>query len=113
VLVEERTALLTQLFVRRVLLTNGGKESHSALVRQEVQEPHEFPMQAAGGRSGSRRDVEGGEVCGLDHLYLVAPDLCTFMWLRAPVSNASLSNQCVGTVHPRFRPLMLPPLAPS
>ena len=55
-LVEERATLLTQLFVRRVLLTNGGEESHSALVRQEVQEPHEFPMQAAGGGRDQRQE---------------------------------------------------------
>ena len=45
-LVEESAALLTQLVVRRIRLTDGGKESHSALVRQEIHEPHEFPMQA-------------------------------------------------------------------
>jgi len=48
VLVEERATLLTQLLVGRVLLTDGGKESHSTLVREEVQEPHEFPLQATG-----------------------------------------------------------------
>jgi len=31
-------------------LTDSGEEIHSALVRQEIHEPHEFPMQAAGGR---------------------------------------------------------------
>ena len=49
-LVEERAALLTQLFVRRIRLTDSGKEIHGALVRQEIQEPHKLPMQAAGGR---------------------------------------------------------------
>ena len=55
-LAEERAALLTPLFVRRVLLTNGGKENHSLPVRQDVQEPHEFPMQAAGGRRDQRQE---------------------------------------------------------
>ena len=49
-LVEGRAALLTQLFMRRIRLTDSGKEIHSALVRQEIPEPHEFRMQAAGGR---------------------------------------------------------------
>ena len=47
-LVGESAALLTQLFVRRIRLTDSGKEILSALVRQEVQEPHKVPMQAAG-----------------------------------------------------------------
>jgi len=71
VLVEERAALLTELFfVRRMRLADRGKEVHgrhgtamarlcarkyknrhgTALVRQEIQEPHKLPMQAAGGR---------------------------------------------------------------
>jgi len=41
-LVEERAALLTQLFVRRIRLTDSGKEIHGALVRQETQEPHKL-----------------------------------------------------------------------
>ena len=49
-LVEERAALLTQLFVRRMRLADSGKEVHGALVRQEIQEPHKLPMQEAGGR---------------------------------------------------------------
>jgi len=48
-LVEERAALLTQLFVRRMRLADSGKEVHGALVCQEIQEPHKLPMQAAGG----------------------------------------------------------------
>ena len=46
-LVEERAALLTQLLVRRMLLSDSGKEVHCALVRQEAQETHKLPMQAA------------------------------------------------------------------
>ena len=38
-LVEERSALLTQLVVRRMRLADSGKEVHGALVRQEIQEP--------------------------------------------------------------------------
>ena len=49
-LVEERATLLTQLVVRRMRLTDSGKEVHGALVCQEIQEPHKLPMQAAGGR---------------------------------------------------------------
>jgi len=40
-LVEERAALLTQLFVRRMRLADSGKEVH---VCQEIQEPHKLPM---------------------------------------------------------------------
>ena len=45
-------SMLTQLFVRRprMRLADSGKEVHGALVRQEIQEPHKLPMQAAGGR---------------------------------------------------------------
>ena len=35
-LVEESDALLTQLFARRILLTDGGEEIHGERVRQEV-----------------------------------------------------------------------------
>ena len=52
-LVEESAALLTQLVVRRIRLTDGGKESHSALVRQEIHEPHEFYMR---GRRDQRQE---------------------------------------------------------
>jgi len=52
-LVEESATLLTQLFVRRMRLADGGKESHSALVRQEIHEPHEFYMR---GRRDQRQE---------------------------------------------------------
>ena len=55
-LVGESAALLTQLFVRRIRLTDSGKEILSALVRQEVQEPHKVPMQAAGGGRGQGQE---------------------------------------------------------
>ena len=42
-LVEERAALLTQLVVRRVRLADSGEKVHGALVRQEIQEPHNSP----------------------------------------------------------------------
>jgi hypothetical protein len=57
-LVEERAALLTQLFVRRMRLADSGKEVHGALVCQEIQEPHKLPMQTArGGRDQGQESL--------------------------------------------------------